>query len=176
MAVRRLTGCSALTRSNHFSCKRHSPQSGSDPVAHSKRLLQSSAYIALTVLTAVVCALYLASVAGAGSNRQRRPRRDRLGRGSTRDRQRPRDARTVLEAGYVCQHDGPGQLHGWGPGQRRRRTSWRRWPPRLSAVGRWDSVTAVSMKPGAAHQRAQVRVLSPSGTGRGDWMHALSGV
>ncbi len=44
----------ALTRNNRFSCKRHrSPRLRPDAAAHGKRLWQSSAYMALTVLTAI---------------------------------------------------------------------------------------------------------------------------
>ena len=47
------TWCSGLTRNDDFTCKRHhSPQVRPDAAAHSKRLWQPSAYIALTVLTA----------------------------------------------------------------------------------------------------------------------------
>ena len=47
---RRATWCSALTGDNGFSCKRHQfPRLRPDAAAHSKRLWQFSAYIALTV-------------------------------------------------------------------------------------------------------------------------------
>ena len=46
----RATGCSALTRNDGFSCKRHHfPRLGPHAAAHSKRLWQTSAYIALTL-------------------------------------------------------------------------------------------------------------------------------
>jgi hypothetical protein len=49
----RPTWCSALTRNNHYSCKRHQfPRLGPDPAAHSTGLWQLNAYIALTVLAA----------------------------------------------------------------------------------------------------------------------------
>jgi hypothetical protein len=51
-ARQRVAECSALSRNSVLSCKRHQfPPVAPDPAAHSKRLWQSSAYIALTVLT-----------------------------------------------------------------------------------------------------------------------------
>ena len=48
---RRATRCSALTRNDDFSRKRHQfPPLRPDAAAHTKRLWQPSAYIALTVL------------------------------------------------------------------------------------------------------------------------------
>ncbi len=51
----RATGCCGLTRNDDFSCKRHhSPRLRPDAAAHSKRLWQLSAYIALTVFVVSV--------------------------------------------------------------------------------------------------------------------------